>query len=132
MSWTATGSMQFICVVPMGRDHAGGRSGGSRRNACVALHDWICFPPDIAGTELGSRGDSVVGGGDDIVGEVDQSSPGWLCQRGQLVGRDLAGSGPGDAFVAGLALLDRDLRLPLGPHADDARGSREPWVIGRG
>ncbi len=33
---------------------------------------------DMAGVELSGRGDSVVGGGDDIVGEVDQSSPGWL------------------------------------------------------
>ena len=36
---------------------------------------------DIAGMELSGRGDSVVGGGDDIVGEIDQSSPGWLWQR---------------------------------------------------
>jgi hypothetical protein len=30
---------------------------------------------------LSGCGDSVVGGGDDIVGEIDQSSPGWLWQR---------------------------------------------------
>src|SRR5215203_6459829 len=87
---------------------------------------------DIAGVELGGRGDSVVGGGDDIVGEVDQSSPGWLWQRDQLIGRDLAACGPGDAFVAGLALLDRDLGLPVGSHADDARRGGQTWVIGRG
>jgi hypothetical protein len=90
------------------------------------------WPLDIAGTELGARGDSVVGGGDDIVGQVDQSSPGWLWQRDQLIGRDLAARGPGDAFVAGLALLDRDLGLSLGSHADEARRSREAWVVGRG
>jgi hypothetical protein len=85
-----------------------------------------------AGVELSGCGDSVVGGGDDIVGEVDQSSPGRLWQRNQLIGRDLAARGPCDAFVAGLALLDRYLRLPLGSHADDARGSGEAWVVGRG
>src|SRR5215212_8771057 len=62
---------------------------------------------NMAGVELGGCGDSVVGGGDDVVGQVDQSSPGWLWQRDQLIGRELAGSGPGHAFVAGLALLDR-------------------------
>ena len=82
--------------------------------------------------ELGGRGDSVVCGGDDIVGEVDPSSAGWLWQRDQLIGRDLAGSGPDDAFVAGLALLDRDLGLSLGPHADDARRRGEAWVVGCG
>jgi hypothetical protein len=87
---------------------------------------------DIAGVELSGRGDSVVGGGDDIGGEVDQSSPGWLWQRDQLIGRDLAACCAGDAFVAGLALLDRDLGLPLGPHADDARRSGQTWVIGWG
>ena len=87
---------------------------------------------DIAGMELSGRGDSVVGGGDDIVGEVDQSSPGWLGQRDQLIGRDLAARGPGDAFVAGLALLDRDLGLPLGSQADDVRRSGQAWVIGCG
>jgi len=40
--------------------------------------------------ELSGRGDSPVGGGDDVVGEVDQSSPGWLGQRDQLIGGDLA------------------------------------------
>jgi hypothetical protein len=39
---------------------------------------------------------------------------------------------PGDAFVAGLALLDCDLRLPLGSHADDARRSGEAGVVGLG
>jgi hypothetical protein len=87
---------------------------------------------DIAGVELSGRGDSVVGGGDDIVGEADQSAPDWLWQRDQLIGRDLAACCPGDAFVAGLALLDRDLGLPLGPHADDARRSGQTWVIGWG
>jgi hypothetical protein len=47
---------------------------------------------DIAGLQLGGHGDSVVGGGDDIVGEVDQSAPGWLWQWDQLIGRDLAAS----------------------------------------
>jgi hypothetical protein len=75
---------------------------------------------DMAGVELGGRGDSVVGGGDDVVGEVDQSSPGWLWQRDQLIGGDLAAGGPGYAFVAGLALLDRDLGFALGSHADEA------------
>src|SRR5215213_4461357 len=87
---------------------------------------------DIAGVELSGCGDSVVGRGDDIVGEVDQSSPGRLWQRDQLIGRNLAARGPGHAFIAGLALLDRDLGLPLGPHADDARRSGQTWVIGRG
>src|SRR5829696_5714803 len=86
----------------------------------------------VAGVQLSGRGDSPVGGGNDIVGEVDQSSPSWLGQWDQLIGRDLAACGPGDAFVAGLALLDRDLRLPLGPHADDARRSGQAWVIGCG
>ena len=45
---------------------------------------------DMAGVELSGRGDSLVGGGDDIVGEIDQSAPGWLGQRDQLIGRDLA------------------------------------------
>jgi hypothetical protein len=90
----------------------------------------VCL--DIAGMELSGRGDSVVGGGDDVVGEVDQSAPGWLWQRDQLIGRDLAARGAGDALVAGLALLDRDLGLPLGSHADDARRSGQAWVIGRG
>jgi hypothetical protein len=85
---------------------------------------------DIAEVELSGRGDSPIDGGNDAVGEVDQSSPGWLWQRDQLIGRDLAARGPGDAFVAGLALLDRDLRLPLSPHADDARRSGQPRVIG--
>ena len=48
-----------------------------------------------------------------VIGEVDQSSAGWFWQRDQLIGRDLTACGPGDAFVAGLALLDRDLGLPL-------------------
>jgi hypothetical protein len=61
---------------------------------------------------LSGRGDSLVGGGDDIVGEVDQSTPGRLGQRDQLIGRDLAARRPDDAFVPGLAVLDRDLRLP--------------------
>jgi hypothetical protein len=55
---------------------------------------------DIAGVELSGRGDSVVGGGDDIVGEVDQSSPGWLWQGDQSISRDLMVGRPGDAFVA--------------------------------
>ena len=74
------------------------------------------------GVELSGRGDSL-GGGDDIVGEVDQYTPGRLGRRDQLLGRDLAAHRPGDAFVPGLPLLDRDLRLPLGSHADDARRS---------
>src|SRR5215213_6429415 len=82
---------------------------------------------DIAGVELSGRGDSPVGSGNDIGGEVDQSAPGWLWQRDQLISRDLAGCGPGDAFVAALALLDRDLGLPLGPHADDASRSGQTW-----
>src|SRR4029453_6198476 len=45
---------------------------------------------------------------------------------------DLAARGPGDAFVAGLALLDGDLRLPLGSHADGARWSGQTWMVGRG
>src|SRR5215207_9662981 len=87
---------------------------------------------DIAGVELSGRGDSSVGGGDEVVGEVAQSAPGWLWERDQLIGRDLAARGPSDAFIAGLALLDRDLGLPLGPYADDARRSGQTWVIGRG
>jgi hypothetical protein len=62
---------------------------------------------------LSARGDSLVGGGKDVVGKVDQSAPGWFRQRDQLVGRKFAACGPGDAFVAGLALLDCDLGLPL-------------------
>jgi hypothetical protein len=81
---------------------------------------------------LSARGDSLVGGGKDLVGKVDQSASGWFGQRDQLVGRKLAARGPGDAFVAGLALLDCDLGLPLRSHADDARGSGEAWVVGRG
>ncbi len=46
----------------------------------------------IAGVELSGRGDSLVGGGDDIVGEVDQSPPSWLRQRDQS--RLSASSGP--------------------------------------
>src|SRR5829696_8376216 len=82
--------------------------------------------------KLSGHGDSPVGGGDDVVGEIDQSAPGWLWQRDQLIGRDLAAGGPGDAFISGLALLDRYLGLPLGPHADDARRSGQTWVIGSG
>jgi hypothetical protein len=81
---------------------------------------------------LSARGDSLVGGGKDVVGKVDQSAPGWFGQRDQLVGRKLAACGPGDAFVAGLALLDCDLGLPLRSHPDDARGSGQAWVVGRG
>jgi hypothetical protein len=83
---------------------------------------------DIAGVEMSAGGDSLVGGGNDVVGKVDQSAPGWFGQRDQLVGRTLAACGPGDAFVAGLALLDCDLGLPLRSHADDARGSGQTWV----
>jgi hypothetical protein len=86
---------------------------------------------DSAGVELSTRGDGMVGSGDDIGGEVDQSAPGWHWQRDQLIGRDLAARGPDDAFVAGLALLDRDLGLALGPHADDARRSGQTWGVGR-
>jgi len=46
---------------------------------------------DIAGVELSGRGDRLVCGGDDLVGQVDQSAPSWLRQRDQLIGRDLAG-----------------------------------------
>ena len=92
----------------------------------------LCSLHRVAGVELSGCGDSVVGGGDDVVGEVDQSAPGWLWQRDQLIGRDLAARGPGDAFVAGLVLLDGDLGLPLGSHADDARRSGQAWVVGRG
>ena len=52
---------------------------------------------------MSGGGDCLVGGGNDVVGKVDQSAPGWLGQRDQLVGRTLAACGPGDAFVAGLA-----------------------------
>jgi hypothetical protein len=38
---------------------------------------------------LSGCGDSVVGGGYDVVGEVDQSSAGWFWQRDQLIGRDV-------------------------------------------
>src|SRR5215212_2711278 len=86
---------------------------------------------DIAGVELSGHGDSPVGGGDEVVGAIDQSAPDWLWQRDQLICRDLAARGPGDAFVAGLALLDRDLGLSLGSHADEARRSGQTWVIGR-
>ena len=87
-----TGSVQFICVVPVGRDHAGARSEGTRRNARDALGAGSVCSLDMAGVELSGRGDSLVGGGDDIVGEVDQSAPSWLRQRDQLIGRDLAGA----------------------------------------
>jgi len=87
---------------------------------------------DIDGVKLIDRGDSLVGGGNYVVGKVDQSAPGWFRQRDQLVGRKLAAGGPGDAFVSGLALLDCDLGLPLKSHADDARGSGQTWVVGRG
>jgi hypothetical protein len=40
-----TGSVQFICVVPVGRNRAGARSGRSRRNARGALRDRICLLP---------------------------------------------------------------------------------------
>jgi hypothetical protein len=40
-----TGSMQFICVVPLGRDHADGRSEAPRRNARGALRERICLLP---------------------------------------------------------------------------------------
>ena len=36
-----TGSVQFICVVPVGRGHAGARSGGPRRSGRGALGGWI-------------------------------------------------------------------------------------------
>ena len=78
---------------------------------------------------MSGRGDGLIGGGDDIVGEVDQPAPGWLWQRDQLIGHDLATRGPGDAFIAGLTLLDCDLGLCLGPHADDARGSGEARMV---
>ena len=61
---------------------------------------------------MGGRSENLVGGGDDVVGDVDQSMPGWLQQRDQLIGRDVMGRGPGDAFVACLALLDRDFGFP--------------------
>jgi hypothetical protein len=61
---------------------------------------------------LGGRRDSPVCGGDDLVGEVDQSASGRLWQRDQSIGSDLAARGPGDAFVARLTLLDRDLGSP--------------------
>ena len=79
-----------------------------------------------------SGGDGVVGGGDDIIGEVDQSAPGWLWQRDQLIGRDLAARGPGDAFVGGLAMLDRYLRLPWALMPMMRAGAPQTWVIGRG
>ena len=91
--------------------------------------DWS---PNIAWVELGGRGNSVVGGGDDVIGEVDQSAPSGLRQRDQLIGRDLTARGPGDAFIAGLALLDRDLGLPLGPHPDDPGGSGKAGMVGCG
>jgi hypothetical protein len=81
---------------------------------------------------LCSRGDSLVGGGDYVVGEVDQSTPGRLRQRNQLVGGDLAGRGPADTLKSGLALLNRDLRLTLRPHADGPRGSSQARMIRRG
>ena len=68
-----------------------------------------------ARVELSGRSDGLFGGGDDILGEVDQSAPGRLWQWDHLIGGDLPGCGPPDAFVAGLALLDRDLGLPLRP-----------------
>ena len=72
----ATGSMQFICVVPGLRDHAGARSGGLGGAPAVRFMTGSINSLDIAGVELSGRGDSVVGGGDHVVGEVDQSSPG--------------------------------------------------------
>ena len=86
---------------------------------------------EVAGVDLGGRGDSPVCGGDDLVGEVDQSASGRLWQRDSPIGSDLAARGPGDAFVARLTLLDRDLGLALGSHSDDARGSGKAGVVGR-
>ena len=68
---------------------------------------------DTARVERTGRWDGLFRGGDDILGEVNQSAPGRLRQRDHLIGGDLPGCGPPDAFVAGLALLDRDLSLPL-------------------
>ena len=36
-----TGSVQFICVVPLEQDRAGARSGGSQRSGGGVLGDWI-------------------------------------------------------------------------------------------
>ena len=79
-----------------------------------------------------SRGDSLVGAGDHTAAEVDQSTPGRLWQRNQLVGRDLAGSRPADTLKTGLALLNRDLRLTLSPHTDGPRGCSQARMIRRG
>jgi hypothetical protein len=81
--------------------------------------------------DLGGRGDSPVCGGDDLLGEVDQSASRQLRQRDQSIGSDLAARGPGNAFVARLSLLDRDLGLALGSHSDDACGSGKAGVVGR-
>ena len=59
---------------------------------------------------MSGRGDSPVCAGDNLIGEIDQSTPGWLWQRDQLIGRDLTWRRPRDAFVARLALLDREFR----------------------
>jgi hypothetical protein len=66
------------------------RLGGTPAMHSITGSDWS---PNIAWVELGGRGDSVVGGGDDVVGEVDQSAPSGLRQRDQLIGRDLAARG---------------------------------------
>jgi hypothetical protein len=85
-----------------------------------------------ARVQLSGRSHGLVCGGNDIVGVVDQSAPCRLRERDHLIGGDLLGCRPPDAFVAGLALLDRDLGLPLRPHADDSRGSGKTRVVGCG
>jgi len=87
---------------------------------------------ELVGVDLGGRGDSAVCAGDNLIGEIDQSTPCWLWQRDQLIGRDLTWRGLRDAFVARLALLDREFRFPLGSHADDARGSDQARVVDGG
>src|SRR4029453_10980480 len=82
------------------------------------------------GVDLGGRGDSPVCGGDDLISKVDQSASGRLWQRDHSIGSDLAARGPGDAFVARLTLLDRNLSLALGSHSDDACRCGKAGVVG--
>ena len=90
MSRTGLARCSSSAWSPRGRIlRAGDLEGLGTRAVRFVTGSGCCL--DMAGVELGGRGDSVVGGGDDVVGEVDQSSPGWLWQRDQLTGRELAG-----------------------------------------
>jgi hypothetical protein len=67
---------------------------GSPEGAQPPAQHTVLFVVPSRWVELSGCGDSADGGGDDVVGEIDQSAPGGLWQRDQLIGRDLAARGP--------------------------------------